>query len=151
MAYRTHIASVTLPAAGAWKADATASGLPGAWRNTTPGARYITVIVTYTAGGSGGYPKIRAVWTHAAAEAGGSIRRPRDTTTDGSATASAPNITVNNYATVVNMKGLTDGVSEVNSIVLQVPPDAAAVKIECAEVGATATPGTIIIDIDGGV
>ena len=150
MAYRTHIASTALPAAGAWKADATPASLPGNWREG-PGARYITAIATYTAGGSGGYPKIRPVWIHAAATTGGSDRRPRDTTTDGSATASAPNITVNNYATVVNLKGLTDGVSEVNSLVLQVPPDAVAVKIECAEVGATGTPGTIIIDIDGGV
>jgi len=150
MAYRTHIASRTLPASGAWYTGASDASLPGNWQHA-PGAQYITVIVTYTAGTTGGYPKIRPVWTHVASDAAGSRRTARDTTADGSATASAPAITINNYQTVLNLKGLTDGSAEVNSVVLQVPPDAVAVKIECAEVGATGTPGTIIVDIDGGV
>lgn len=149
MAYRTHIASRALPALGAWYTSADEASLPGNWQRA-PGARYITVIVTYTAGGSGGYPKIRPVWTHIAAASGGSRRSARDTTVDSSASASAPAITINNYHTVLNLKGLTDGSAEVNGIVLQVPPEAVSVKIECAEVGATGTPGTIVVDIDGG-
>lgn len=150
MAYSEHIASVALPAAGAWKTDATPATILGNWREHR-GAQYLTVIVTYTNGGAGGYPKIRPVWTHAKSGAPSTTRTPRDTTIDGSATASAPNITIDNYATAINMKGLTDGSGECNSVVLLIPPDAVAVKIECAEVGNTGAPGTIVVDIDGGV
>lgn len=150
MAYVEHIASGALPASGAWYTSATPTTILGNWREHR-GAQYLNVIVTYTAGASGGYPKIRPVWTHSKSGAPSTTRLPRDTTTDGSATASAPNITVNNYATVINMKGLTDGSGECNSVMLLVPPDAVAVKIECAEVGNTDTPGTIVVDIDGGV
>lgn len=147
MAYRTHIASVALPAAGAWKTDAVASGIPGTWREHS-GARFIVALVTYTKGGAGGYPKIRPVWTHNAL-ADDTAFLARDTTNDGTATASAPNITIDNYLTVFALKGLTDGTAEKVAVQLLVPPGANSVKIECAEVGATGTPGTIIVHIDG--
>lgn len=150
MAYRTHIASRALEAAGAWYTAASPSGLPGTWRENR-GAKYVSVLVTYTAGGSGGYPKIRPVWTHVAAADGSTQFLARDTTNDGSASASAPNITVSNYLSVFALKSLTDGSAEKVNVMLLVPPDAVAVKIEAAEVGATGTPGTIVVHVDGGV
>lgn len=147
MAYRSHIASRALTAAGAWYTAATAASLPGNWRES-PGKRQISVLVTYTSGAAGGYPKIRPVWTFNAA-ADGTAFLGRDTTNSGTATASAPNITIDNYLTVVNLQSLTTGSAEKVAVVLDVPPNANAVKIECAEVGVTATPGTIVVDIDG--
>lgn len=150
MAYRAHIASVTLPAAGAWKTDAAAQGIPGSWRESR-GTKSVSVLVTYTAGASGGYPKIRPVWTHVSGADGTTQFLARDTTNNGTATASAPNITVDNYLSVFALKGLTDGSAEKASVMLIVPPDAVALKIECAEVGNTGTPGTILVHLDGGV
>ena len=147
MSYRTHIASRALEAAGAWYTAATASPIPGTWREHS-GARFITALVTYTAGGAGGYPKIRPVWTHNAL-ADDTAFLARDTTNDGTATVSAPNITVSNYLTGIPLQGLLNGTAEKVGVILLVPPGANSVKIECAEVGATGTPGTIIVYIDG--
>jgi hypothetical protein len=40
-----------------------------------------------------------------------------------------------------------------NSVVflIEVPPSASALKVECAEVGVVGTPGTIAVDVDGEV
>ena len=147
--YRTHIASRELEAAGAWYTAATASSLPGNWREHGTVAQ-ITVQVTYTRGGAGGYPAIRPVWSSVAAADGSTLKTSRDTTNDGTATVSSGAIQISNYRTEVRMKGFSDlATIDTDDVIFVVPPGKTHVKIECAEVGNTGAPGTIVVDIDG--
>jgi hypothetical protein len=152
MAHVPHIASRALEAAGAWYTAATATTLRGNWREHRGGQATITVVVTYTRGGSGGYPKLRFVWTHLPEASGGATRSGRDTTFNAAGTVSSGALVVDNYRTEVPLKGFSDLASvDTDDIVIVVPPDATALKVECAEVGNTGAPGTIIVDLDGEV
>lgn len=150
MSYTVHIPSRTLEAAGAWYTSATPTALRGSWREP-PNPGSIVVLVTYTAGGAGGYPKIRPVWTYALEGTPATTVNAYDTTNDGTITVSAPNATVDNYLSIAALKSLTGGSALTVSVVLTVLGNPTHLKIDAAEVGNTGAPGTIVVAIEGDV
>lgn len=148
MSYLPHIVSRTLPASGAYYTDATPLALRGSWGANTGDVARIAVLITYTRGASGGYPKFRPVWSFA----GASTINARDTAYSGTSTVSSGEVQADLYRAAVLMKNFSDlSSAESAVVVLDVPPGATHLKIEPAEVGVTATPGTIVVDIDGEV
>lgn len=148
--YTVHIASRALEAAGAWYTSATPHALRGNWREG-PNSNLVSVLVTYTRGAAGGYPKIRPVWTFALEGTPATTVSARDTTNNSTATVSGASITVDNHLSVVALKSLTDANPDSVVVQLATPPNATHLEIECAEVGNTGTPGTIVVAIDGEV
>src|SRR5688572_11798432 len=108
MSYVAHIPSRALEAAGAWYTSATATPLRGSWRETRGGVARLSILVTYTRGAAGGYPKLRFVWTAYSSADSGTTRTGRDTTNNGTATVSDGALRVDNYRTEVLMKGFSD-------------------------------------------
>ena len=132
MEFVIHRASSALPGAGAYDTA------PELWElgNNTP---EISVAMTYTAGGLGGYPGIRAAWR--IAEVSGML----DTVNDATITVAAPNATIDEYVAVIDCQSLLNGVAATTARVIKVPPGATHVQIQANEVGAAGTPGTLEI------
>lgn len=150
MSYTIHIASRVLEAAGAWYTAATPTALRGSWRSD-PNPNTVVLLVTYTAGGSGGYPKIRPVWTFGLEGAPATTLTAYDTTNNGTTTVSGANITVDNHVSIGALKSLTDGSATTVKVILEVHGNPTHLKVDVAEVGATGTPGTIVVAIEGEV
>lgn len=151
MSYVVHIASGTqLPAAGAWYTDATAQPVRGHWA-TSQGETFITLLVTYDAGGAGGRVKLRIEWTSVAETTGGPTKTWFETVTDGSIAVAGDTATASVYLLEYDVKATTDGAPITVPVDVRVPRDAASFRVEGAEAGAVGTPGTFGIDIDGRV
>ena len=152
MSYVAHIPSRALEAAGAYYMSATATAIRGCWRENRGSVARMAVLVTYTRGGAGGYPKLRFVWTHLSAADGSTTKTLRDTSNFSTAVVSSGALQFDNHRTEVLLKGFSDlAAIDYDVVILEVPPGATHVKVECAEVGNTGAPGTIVIDIDGEV
>ena len=150
--YIAHIASRTLEAAGAWYTSATPLVLRGSWGENRGDIARLAILVTYTRGAAGGYPKLRFVWTHTISGTAGTTVEARDTTNNGTATVSSGALQIDNYRTEVLCKGFSDLASIDSEVIpIEVPPGATHLKVEAAEVGNTGTPGTIAVAIDGEV
>lgn len=152
MSYVAHIPTEALPASGNWKTDATPLALGGSWRVNPGGIARLAVLVTYTRGGAGGYPKLRFVWTHALKGSNGATTQTARSTTNNAVTVSSGSLLIDNLRTELLLKGFSDLASiDTDVVLLDVPPGASHIKVECAEVGNTGAPGTIVVDIGGEV
>jgi hypothetical protein len=149
--YVAHIASRVLEAAGAYYTSATPQVLRGSWGENRGDVAKLAILVTYTRGGAAGYPKLRIVWTHALASTPATTITARDTTNNAITTSSGA-AQIDNLRTEILMKGFSDlAAIDYDVVKIDVPPGATHIKVECAEVGNTGAPGTIVVDIDGEV
>ncbi len=133
-----------LPATGAYVTDATPVPIQGYWKESHEGSPSITFRVTYTAGGSGGYPVMRCVW-RVINESGTEVDMI-DTFTlvnedEDIETRLAPN----------ELTALTNGSNTSIAVPWIVARDAAKVRVEVAELGNTGAPGTITVAMLGAV
>lgn len=130
MPYTTHRASSALPDAGAYDTA------PDMWE-LGPNTEEITVALTYTAGGAGGYPGLKLFWAVAG------VTAMVDTVANNTLAVSAPNATVSEYNALLDCQSLLNGSGAKSLRVLKVPPGASHVQIQAREVGNTGAPGTL--------
>lgn len=130
MPYTIHRESAALPASGAYDEDSSLWELG-------PNTEEITVALTYTLGGAGGYPGGRVLWTVAGVT--GMIGTIANPTLSVSGTEGRES----QYVRVFYLPALTGATEGKALLVLKVPPGATHVKIEPQEVGNTGAPGTL--------
>jgi hypothetical protein len=130
-----HIASATLPAAGAYYTSATPYQF---WKTRmNGGVRRLTVLTTYTRGGAAGGATVRPVWYFNSPTAQQNVALSAELSTySASATATAG-------GTALTVQDTASAVTE--ATVFTVPAGAVAVKIDCKESGNTAAPGALAV------
>lgn len=139
-----------LPASGNWYTTATALYV-GNWREVHSDTS-LSFRVAYTAHASSttGYPKARAVWI-VTDETGADVEM-YDPVVNSTITVSGETGTVKQYRAEVEMVELTDAAAGEASFVAFTPPRwATKIRIELAEKGDTANPGTVSVAMLGGV
>ena len=151
MSYIQHVAIGTnLPVAGAWYTGATAQPVRRHWA-ISQDQTFITLLVTYDAGGLGGRVKLRIEWTSIAETTGGLAKTWFETVTDNTIVVSGNTATASVYLLEYDIIATTNGAPITVPVDVRVPRDAAMFRVEGAEAGAVGTPGTFGIDIDGRV
>lgn len=135
-----------LPAAGVYYTGAQPMRIPGRWSENHDGAPSITFRVTYTKGmsSSGGYPVIRVVWL-VQDETGANVEM-----IDPITTAGADGVCITEGATN-ELAVLVDGNPVSTGVVYTILREATMVRMEVAEMGDTAHPGTVTVAMLGGL
>ena len=131
-----HLASQALPAAGAYTTQVY-TALP-------PGTTRLAFWTSYTRGAVGGYPGWRVQWGN------GTESNSRAMILDeGSLTPALPSATAQTYQETLLGPIPQDGTALTYLYEFDVPPGATEVRLQVAEVGITATPGTAAIAVTG--
>ncbi len=138
MAYAEHRASAVLPNSGAFATAHAASRI-------ALGVTKLGIRLRYTehASATDGYPGFRVRWSLAGGDTALATVRSN------SLTVSTTTATIKEYLAVVDCEDLTGAADVATVREIDVVPGAYAVKIEPAEIGDTANPGTLEILLEG--
>lgn len=140
-----------LSAAGAWYTGATAVGIVGNWREGHSDLS-LTIRFTYTkhASATNGRPKMRVLWT--CVDDSALTVEGYDTTEDLAALVATTTLaTIDVYDRVRDLRSLIDGNPKTIYLTAQAPRWASHIRVEVAEAGDTANPGTVTVGLVGQV
>lgn len=144
-----HYAFDVLPAAGAFDSSGSftpiytgnaAASLGGRIDLSSGGRLAVTVEYTADAGATNGYPGFYVAWQKRLDDS--TTATSYDQTPLGTVTPDANDAPILCYRTRIECNGLTDASAGYADFVFSVPPGAIGVRIEPAEIGDTANPGT---------
>lgn len=132
-------------------ADFLDTALPGAGAfvagqiDVPRGTRYVTFWISYTRGGAGGSPVFRA----SSRPSGASAWARMPLVDPSSLVTAAPNASQNFYQEDHNGPAPADGNPITYDLTFELPMNTTTVQLEVAELGAVATPGTVLVQTTG--
>jgi hypothetical protein len=135
VARTVHLASVALPAAGAFTTQAVYAPVSGL-------SRYIAFWVTYTRGAVGGFARFKVEW-------GNGTETATELIIDETLTATAPTARQSGYLYELDGPVPANASALSYLVILENTIGATTVALRSAEAGVTGTPGTIAIATTG--